>query len=359
MISIFAFQAGSARALVPVIHRWRESRRGHFFIVAYPQAAGVFREAGLECVEAAGNGMEVFVEGPELLLTGTSWQPEIESALWQKAAERGIPSLAILDNWNSVSRRFTAPVGGAAYNSLPDRVAVMDEFTRAAMVEAGCPSGCVRVTGQPALDGFSNPEAFSRMAARERLGVEMEKPILLFVSEALQTFFGESGELDVRFGYDDEVVLADVLEALSEPEAERFSMVVKLHPAETVDRASPVLARYPDISSRVVRESGQDWAAAANLVVGTTSILLLEAALMGRKVCSHRPNARSGSPMLEANRGRITETRTGGELRAWLNGADRIPGNAARAKVADSAAENVCVLMETLIFQSRPTPVDR
>ena len=178
----FARQAGSARALSPVIRRLLEMGvpSASLCVLASAQAAEVWRRDGLLTAEVASLGearsyMDA-LDGPRALVTGTSIQAEEDGAYWRWARERDIPSLAYVDSWVNYAERF----GG--FRHLPDEIAVIDEPAREGLVSLGAPPDRVHLVGNPAFD------ALSRLADEAR-GEEpaTAKRCWLWVGEGLST----------------------------------------------------------------------------------------------------------------------------------------------------------------------------
>ena len=94
---VMARDAGAAAALSPVARALiREGRLG-VSIVAFGQAAGVFRERGLPVLSFSESPTREQVEsllareGARVVLTGTSMQASKDAAFWEAAAPRVSP----------------------------------------------------------------------------------------------------------------------------------------------------------------------------------------------------------------------------------------------------------------------------
>jgi len=350
VILITAYQSGSARALAPVIRALEQAGEGPITVAAFPLAAQAFAEGKIqsEIVEDIEAVCQHLGPSTRITVTGTSWIPKLEAEIWMRSRKAGIPSLAVLDNWNEIGRRFTWPEDKPAFHSSPDCIAVMDEWTRRDMQNRGCPGDKIAVTGQPALDVCSEPRQIGKEEARKRLGLPSDAYIILFISEAIETFFGKGTPLSKEHpGYDDEVVLEQLLTALENSTIPDVMVIAKPHPSEEAERSGKVLEAFPKIKSKVAgKESGRVLAQAADAVVGTTSLLLLEAFLMKRPVCAHRPGAHRKSEMLEAHSGWIPETKTVPELSQWLQ---RLPESTRAGAVIKPAAKAVCTLIQKMI----------
>lgn len=286
-----AGDAGGARAVLPVV-RWLSGRGVRVEALAYAAAHQIWADAGLTPAVAA----QPDLSGVDAVLLGTSVGPEQWELEFARAAlAYGARSLAVLDAWTHERERFTAHDGSFV---LPDLVAVMDERARDAAAAAGIPVERLRVTGQPALDEVetlrsSTSKAVARARIVAALGLADRDPIALYASQPLHTIY----RLD-ELGYDDRTVLRDVTIALSESlrQAGRAgALVVKAHPREVHD--PPVLQRVPnaDFVQRLVTNDGiapRELALGCDLVIGMSSMLLLEACLLGTPTVSYQPGLR-------------------------------------------------------------------
>jgi hypothetical protein len=299
VVAAVAGDPGGANALGPVIEALLTSgRRVQAF--AYRQAAGVWRYRGLayqeltetmsvpdaiRCLQAASAGV---------LLAATSCNGvNLEQRFVAAARRLGTPSLAVLDFWSNYRLRFTDERG--AWADLPDRIAVMDEWARAEMIAEGFAAERLCVTGLPALDdlercraGFT-PEARARL--RARWGCRTGEKLVLFASQPLAALTG-SGAMDLTFpGYTEHTVLAAVvpaLDRLARRRGARILLLIRPHPRE--DAAA--LRGLAGEAVRVVVDGsgdGREVALTCDLVAGMSTVLLVEACLLGCVVVSLQP----------------------------------------------------------------------
>jgi UDP-N-acetylglucosamine 2-epimerase len=284
---VMARDAGAAAALSPVARALiREGRLG-VSIVASGQAAGVFRERGLPVLSFSESPTQEQIvsllarEAARVVLTGTSMQAAKDAAFWDAARRVGIPSIALVDHWCNYSERFTSE---APFDSVPDAIAVMDEAAAAALEAEGCPTNLLLVTGQPHFDELIRDSVtLSRTEVRQELDVDPGRPLLVFASEPQGRYYGDS------LGYNEQDALRALLESAVEvePDAE---VVVKLHPLEQPDAFADLPETERRVAVRVVRAyPPEHLIRAADVVLGMTSVLLLEAVLTGVPTISIRP----------------------------------------------------------------------
>ena len=286
---------GGAAAVAPVLAELR--RRGvvvHAW--AYAQAAHIWTAHGLAHTPLPeGPPQEVAARlqasGAEAVLVATS----MNQAMWERAftaaaRAQGRPVLALLDFWTNYRGRFAGADG--KLEDLPDVIAVMDEGAQAEMVAAGFPAARLRVTGQPAFDAWVAD-------ARAPRPVPADAPHVLFLSQPLREFYGDDPRAAGHPGYvqgDVLAALADVLANEAAARGARVDLTVRLHPKE--DRATWAAPARPRLTVRVTgSEPLVDDLASADLVVGMTTVALVEAAGRGWPTLTVQPGAAGRDPL--------------------------------------------------------------
>lgn len=103
------------------------------------------------------------------------------------------------------------------------------------------------------------------------------------------------------YPFDEFQVLRDVLEYSRWKEYGQ--VVVKLHPKEAEGKYDELIARYPGVPIRVVKDVDlYRLLGAATLIIGTNSIVLLEASIAGKPVVSYQPGLHPKDDVLVSNR---------------------------------------------------------
>ncbi|MBM3251187.1 MAG: hypothetical protein FJZ11_00195 [Candidatus Omnitrophica bacterium] len=110
---------------------------------------------------------------------------EINNRIFITAKERGIKSIAVLDNWKGLERFFN--VDGAVSENLPDFLAVMDNEVKKILIAMGLPSKKVIVTGHPLIEMIAKEKitADRKYMARKKLGISQKANACLILSENL------------------------------------------------------------------------------------------------------------------------------------------------------------------------------
>jgi hypothetical protein len=261
-----AHDPGGANMLAPLFPLVRAARHGVGLLAAGP-AAALWREEASDFDPAA-------VE-PDVVVTGTSMSATLERDWWQRAKTRGIPSLAAIDAPMNLAARFAGAV-------LPTRIAVPDDGCRAPV---GLPDDCFVTVGQPHLQRQRNRLQRRRAARRE------DRPPLI-------VFFSEPHDSDrTPFAQPfDQFMAADVLRDALEKCPAR--LVVQPHPREDGRRWQAWAAQAG--TPAAIGGATEDLLIAADLVIGITTMVLVEAAFGGIPAGRIAPSGHRGiNPLLD------------------------------------------------------------
>ena len=236
---------------------------------------------------------------PRLVMVGTSENPETFGFdLITAARTLGIMTLGVVDAFGNADYRFRGHTDKPLFYS-PEWLAVPDQWTKEAYLELGYPVERLAVCGHPHYDYVLDTAA--------RLGKQDKKhfrdkifpsnhnngPVIVFVSEISTglnpgkyrhrpdySMTGRGTRTD-RTG----IVLEEFLDALALCNQEHY-LVLRMHPKNTKEELAPFLKYFNQISQG---EPSLALVFAADLVVGMTSMLLMEAAIMGRPTLSIVP----------------------------------------------------------------------
>jgi hypothetical protein len=226
---------------------------------------------------------------PRIVVTGTSENPDsLGLALNDAARRRRLPSIGLVDMSCNADRRFRGHTN-LVFAHAPDYLVVPDSTTHDAFMKLGFTPDHVALLGHPQYDRVwrrrHELEAGPNRPSRPR-------PRWVFVAEGFDllapaasrrsadyTLHGR-GDTDWRTG----IVLEEILDAVA-----RFSprpeIMVRPHPKTTHDN-------FTQWAPEIVFDDAPDplpalWDAEA--VLGMSSMLLVEAAILGRPVLSILP----------------------------------------------------------------------
>jgi UDP-N-acetylglucosamine 2-epimerase len=295
-----------------------------------------------------------------LVLTSTSLNGlDLEKRFIGAARLQGIPSVSVLDFWSNYRPRFSS--SGDLLDCVPDRIAVMDGQARDEMIAEGFESQRLFVTGQPAFDDLANwhagftPER--RQTVRRKLGVQENELLVVFASQPYSAFASTDSSLPQYRGFDERSVAAQLLKTLEEMETDgrRITLVVRPHPRESADNFDHLRS---DTVRVCVTSDGEarETVAAADLVVGMNTVLLIEACYLGCVVVSLQPGLKGADPLrtnrLGFSRAVYSDNQIAPAIRELLldeSSRRRVIENLEHFRVDGDAAKRVAELVLSLL----------
>jgi hypothetical protein len=229
---------------------------------------------------------------PDMLVVGTSENQEtLGLKLVVAARRRAIESIGMVDGFANAAYRFRGDrATPLAY--APDWLLVPDQWTSDAFIELGYRPDRIKVCGHPCYDQVrsrarelaqDNPQLLRQTMFPQAPDKAKIVVFLAEISEGLEPGqFRRTDEYTLKgketSRYRTDIVLDEFL-AATQVFAHRPFLVLRLHPKNIREEFSSYLHFFDQISQT---EPPLDLVCAADLVVGMTSMLLLEAAIAGR-----------------------------------------------------------------------------
>lgn len=330
-VLVFVEDPGAANYLAEVPAALAKTG-AHVTVVADGSARPYLTERGATFALASIDGAAeelVAATKPAVVVLGTSENLDSRGlALVPAARARGIPTIGAVDAFANAAHRFRGRTDDPLAFA-PDRVLVPDVWTKDAFVALGMADDAVIVCGHPHYDHVLAERArlaeLDRRALRARLFPTAsigDAPLIVFVAEistgldpaqfrrSADYRLAGRGERDGRT----EIVLEELIDAVAAV-APQAKLVVRLHPKNTVEELGALAGEVTALSRG---GSPLEVVQSADLVVGMTSMLLFEAALLGKRTLALVPREleREWLPSLRSG---VTPTFTDRvELRAWL-----------------------------------------
>lgn len=303
---------GGARAILPVLELLQKKGCPVACLAAGPSidiASREFSSIPLICLNdnASQSACRSILTNlhVEVLLSAAGAYNRLEHTVRLAANSSGIPVVALLDSWWSYRQRFErVSKGGRRKASWPDHICAIDKKTRADLLRLGMSPERITVTGAPNLERALERSRKARLRSRSwrhRLGIGSRTPCAIFFSEPSKRPGKESVDLigrSIRKSGEPsglrcsplamvELVASTMAEVF--PPSERVVLVVKPHPAENLSDLQDWVESKAHDSVEIIMARDSDPAELFNtgdMIVGLTSVTLLEAALNGKPVVS-------------------------------------------------------------------------
>lgn len=304
-VLLFARDPGGANVIMAMEEKLNETYQ--VLLWGKDVAFQKFQTAGLPVQDIGKKIKEINLEtvitfvkqlNPDIMLTGTSADDMTEKYMWKAGEKLGIPSFAILDQWTNYGLRFSKyGVNEIAkyeqerqHEYLPDRILVMDEFAKEKMQEDGVSQDRILVTGQPYLEWFRQKvNEIDKKSIQEYhfSHTQGKGKLIVFASEPITKTYGENSEY---WGYTEVTIFEhfhDILKDITEKGRFNVSVVVRPHPKEDIEIWKERLKNTQYITYFLDNQTEYKLAiASADLIVGMTSMFLLESALCGKEIVS-------------------------------------------------------------------------
>ena len=300
-ILFFSCEPGGAEVLIPAIRLVQDQPRFETTVLGYGHALERFSRKGVDCSEIRPVGKEDYSlferHAPDLLITSATSLPAVdmsEKYLWRQARRREITSLAFLDQWQNYAVRFSGSRNDERLDYMPDWINCLNEIGRREMIREGFDEARLLAFGHPYLSSLKCE--LSRLdvtGLKASLHISAGDKVALFVSEAIREYYG-----DAR-GYDQYLVLDYFLSSLADT-AERPHILVKLHPKDSRASFQRLATKVETLPMRFIGNevSPLECLAVSDFVFGMTSIMLIEAYVLGKNVVSLQPGLRVEDPMV-------------------------------------------------------------
>lgn len=282
-------------------------------VVKFTEAKVSFNHADHETFDASGVFRSGELPVPDVMLLATAWGPSLDKILLKAAGPSMIPSVSVIDMWSCYMERYLDPDSGELV--LPSRIAIMDQAGANQAVTAGIPEALLVITGQPHIEDLVKPGQANNLDEAQTLRESWldgetdpdRTKVVLFASEAIARDFGPGSGYDR--GYTEKDALQGVLDAArsaGEKTGFQIKVIVRPHPEQGADDFSGL------IESEFVMKCGsaEDSILASNLIVGMTSMFLIEASAAGKATISFQPGSVETLPFIGVTNGMVEPAST-------------------------------------------------
>lgn len=277
-VAIVAHDAGGAELLAHFI------KRGHLlwacFVLDGPAVSVFCRVLGDVRIVT----LESALNCSDWILTGSSWQSDLEWRALQLARTLGKPSVTFLDHWVNYRDRFIR----MSKRCLPDVLWVADSYAQK-IAELEFPDTIIKNIGNPYLESITK-QAASKLNILESCWAHRVLIVTEPVSEHAIKQYGDA----MHFGYTEFGAIELMLERLPHLLGDKplKLIVVRPHPYELPHKYE-YLVDNPQRLPVVIRKDGDllDEVLESTIVIGCQTMALVVAIAAGRRAVSCIPEA--------------------------------------------------------------------
>ncbi len=302
-ILTYVEDAGAANYLTGVLPLLNQSgNRVHTFAAATGLARLVAEGIRVKEVGEQQDDAATLIDSvrPTIIVVGTAENTEsFGLKLVEVGRRKGITTVGLIDGSANAAWRFA----GTTVNPLafaPDWVLVPDELVRQEYVSMGLNKDRVVAVGHPHYDQVRLAE--TKLVAKDQTELKKRlfpnagiRPVLTFLAEISTgldpaQYLKNSAYSLLGRGVSKrrtDVVIEELLDSLDLLDIP-FHRVLRLHPKNTLDEFSSFLVSFDQVSSS---ESAWEIVYASDIVVGMSSHLLIESAILRRQTLSILPRA--------------------------------------------------------------------
>ncbi len=329
---IFVEDPGAANFAAPVQVALQNSGKGSV-ILATGTALKCLSDRGVKTTEIhAGDSAEEILDAlaPHVLLIGTSENPDsMGFKLRETARLQKIPTVGVIDAAMNAGYRFRGRSHSAMAHA-PDWLIVADEWTKKLFVDLGYEAEKIAVCGNPHFDYVMDVAAGLSKAGSASLrnlilpGIGENQKAIVFVAEGAARLrrlspVTPSHEHTLRgWGVSEgrtEIILEEFLTAVQSLSPRPY-LILRPHPKDAPDDYQDYVRHFDRVDST---SSPLELVYSADLIVGATSMLLQEAAIMGRPVLAIIPRPEEKDYLLGVRTGAIPFATTRCELETILS----------------------------------------
>jgi hypothetical protein len=301
-VLLFSCEPGGAEVLIPVITLLKKNSY-KISVLAYGQAAERFKRRMISYNEIGQVGKDdasIFDDlNPDFIITSATSHPSkdmSEKYIWQTARKVGIKTLAFLDQWQNYAIRFSGISENERLRYLPDYINCINDIGRQEMLHEGFPRNKLVCFGHPYLSSIRDyAKRIERENVKRKLGLRNDPTVHLFVSEPIREYYKGSR------GYDQYEVLSLFLDSLTRRVNEKHcSLIVKLHPKDDAKKFRTIQDKFEQTDMQFIQNelTSLECISIADYVYGMTSVMLIEAYLLDKRVLSLQPNLKIDDPLV-------------------------------------------------------------
>lgn len=355
-VFLFSCEPGGAEVIIPVARLLADAGDYDVTVAGYGYAIERFSRQGLPCtiIEKIEKGDVSLLHrfSPDIVITSATSIPDndmSEKYLWHCSRDAGIKTIALLDQWQNYSLRFSGVAEHERLAYLPDAINCIDEIGKKEMIAEGFDSNILYPLGHPYLDGLKqDANKLDSVAIKTLLQLGPEEDVFLFVSEAIEEHFG------LGRGYTQYDALQIFIKGINP--ANNTLIIVKLHPKDDIAKFLHIRAAFHQHRILFISHelTSLECIVISNKVFGMTSIMLIEAYIIGKPVISIQPNLKVSDPLMLSRYGYVPIMRSSGIGSGFFDEAFSIYGRAEKKELEYKfLRKKFLALVDQMIFSSK------
>lgn len=218
------------------------------------------------------------IDASRWVLTGTSWQSDLEWTALGLARPAGRPTVTYLDHWVNYRERFVR--GGDA--RWPDQVWLADRLAEA-IARRVLPGLALRLAGNPYLDDIQE-----RLVQLRSARPAPRRPHVLYVCEPVREHALRQHGNERHWGYTEEEAIEYFFDRRASIGLADYPVVLRPHPAEPQGKYHWAVGRWPSVTIGG-QSSLLDEVVDAAALAGCESMAMVIGLAAGKRVVSCIP----------------------------------------------------------------------
>ena len=234
---------------------------------------------------------------PDIVITSTTFPKDlilgdVENKFIYQSNLVNIKSITILDHWCGYKERFYTKINGIKKYTIPNHICVMDTKAKKEILNnIKIPKKKIKVTGNPAWDKIKNIKPKINKVLLSNNNFNKRKKSILFISEVI---IEEKKRIKYKF---DEIEILRNLISIYEKD---YNILIKQHPRESNDKYLNLLKNYKSKNIIILDKKVNPYNLCyiSDVIIGMTSIMLVELSLFGLNVISLQPS-KQNKPVID------------------------------------------------------------
>jgi len=300
-VLFFARDPGGASPLISIIPNFTNAK-----VFAQDYAVDIFKNSNIPC-QALNNITNITskLKNFELLITGTSYLSNSDKELWLEAKKLNIPSVAYFDHWMNFKRFFHTD---KKVEIFPDYIIVIDEIAKEGILtnNPNCTSKIVTLGS-----------SFLENVLEQKNSLHVETNTYLYAAEKIKGY-------DIEKEYKiNEFTQFELLLNTLEKSNKKTKLFFRPHPKHDKIKIQAYLNNFKTTNCSIVLDTSSNKYPLLNSIdalFGINSMVLVEALVLGKKVCSIGNNMKKASSFELINKNIIFSSKTQKDLSDFIDG---------------------------------------